>query len=168
MSGPALLLLALAAMQSHSAEELGCVTAVASEADRALIASSMAAGSPDAALVDRMRESAVACALRFGWDEIRAGRMTIAAVATVARDRYAAMLAERDVDTALIRRWLAAESETERTDLRFDQARGERIVVALVQAGIPQATLESHGRLVGQYVAALIALERLRLGLPIE
>jgi hypothetical protein len=94
--------------------------------------------------------------------------MTIAALATIARDRYAAMIAAAGVDSAVVQRWFASRSEGERIDPAFDDARGERVVAGLAEAGIPRARLDLHGALVGQYLATLIVLERLRLGLAIE
>jgi len=161
--------LALAVVQAPTADEIACVLATTTEADRTAIFSGVRQGQIANSTVDRIGAQAHVCAERFGWNDTRGIAMTAAAMATVARQGLTGLLAGRQIDTVIIDRWFERQGEDMRTTPDIDQRRGEIIVNGLTEAGIPVDRLVgADGESVGNYVATLIILERVRLGLPIN
>ena len=158
-----------AAQASVGVEDAQCVLDNLSAAERsALSAAAQADGEPPAAVGAKLESLAVSCAESRGWTRESAGNSVALALSMAIVDDVAAALERGGVDPGIIDAWFERQPQERRTDHVFSDEDGARIVRDLEQAGVPLAVLAPQGERIGAYVAALVMIERIAHGLPID
>ena len=157
----------LAGLGEASAEpvaQFGCVIDQLSAADRRGHARTSLDRAAEAALTDRVRASASACAARYGWAEARQRLAGAYSLAAIARDRLRAHLAANRIDVAVIDDW--AESYSDWSDA-MDNDDVAILYTRLANAGASPERIARFTEEIGQYLAARETIAAIRLGRPL-
>ncbi|MGQ0558988.1 MAG: hypothetical protein ACT4OE_05295 [Sphingosinicella sp.] len=114
---------------------------------------------PEGPGFDALQASVLSCGETLGWDLASSENYAALAVAFVVGDYAGTRLRSAGVDTALIGDWLDLAvipgDEFSADDL-------ERLLGYMIERGSAPATLEQHAFLIGNYLGALVAIERSR------
>lgn len=158
--------LVLAGQAGPPDEVFRCAREVTTPAERVAIADAMIADASPPVLDEvglRLRD----CAIRAGHGAETGRPLAAAAFGLLAAEEIRGRLATVGLDMALVDRWFAEQEESTRTIPPDDEA-GERIVRSLIARGVAVDPLLENATLLGNYLGAMIMVERARLGLPFE
>lgn len=149
-------------------DDASCVFDGLSAAERStLSAAAQVNRDPPQAVGERLESLTEACGQARGWSPDAAGNAVALALSMVIIDDAGESLARGGVDPEMIEAWFERQPDAQRTNMEISPQDGERIIEALMQAGVPLSTLNAQGERIGAYVAALIMIERIVRGLPI-
>lgn len=169
MIGPIALALLAAAPQSGPGVEASCIVDQFTAAERAEVAAlAQQNAEPPPALRSRLEAVGAGCAQSRGWTADNAGDIIGLALAVMIRDDAAPRLQQAGIAPASVDAWLARQDDQVRTSPEIGQSDAERLVFDLHAQGVPMPSLEANGQLLGAYVAALVIIERIERGLPLQ
>jgi hypothetical protein len=154
---------ALLAVQSQATPVTvgACAAARTTAADRQNVSTNVQAGrAPDQPTFDRLRASIRGCS-----SGTPHASSIPSAVAQVAQAEMRRDLTQRGVDTGIVDRWYAGQSDAIKTDSNVLQQQAEMVVRGLIDGGLPEAQLNPNAQLIGSYIGTLIVVERIRRGM---
>lgn len=157
----AALLLASPAL-AGSREDAACIVGRLSAADLAAIVEESLAGGSSEALA-RLTPPLIACSEGQEWTPRRRADATGYAIGIVDRTILGQRLGARGVDSAVLDRWFARQSDAFRTTAFMGMGEAEMTIAFETLAGreVPVETLEREGATIGGYLAALVIIERI-------
>ena len=165
----ALAIALLFAAPSAAAQDARCIDDQFEPSERSALAALAANNTdPPAPLQARMEEIVAGCAARLGWTPEQAGNVTGLALAGIIVRDAGDRLRGVGIDPAAVDLWLSRQDERIRTTPDILEADAERLVLDLAASGVPMASLEEHGHLIGTYVGARAMVARVEAGLPLD
>ena len=157
-----------ATVQSSGSADLDCVLNRITAADRLAVANETLRDArtrgPASAKIER---AAADCATQRRWDGNYAGSIAAIAFSAVVGEQAELELKNAGIETSLIDAWFDALPVGERNRVLDNPAVLEGLFARLQGAGTPADHLEANGEILGLYVGALAALDRLERGVPL-
>jgi len=164
----AALALGSAVVPQSGAADLECVLDRLTSADRLAVANeALQDSSASGPASKKLENAATTCATQRRWNGEYAGAVSGIAFAVLVGEQAELELANAGIETKVIDAWFGALSAPGRARVLDDSAGLERLAAKLEAAGTPADHLEANGELIGLYVGALVALERIERGLPL-
>lgn len=148
-------------------QQLSCILDAIPQRDVEKLGMAALTGTPhDPGSQAKLGTATGACATRFGWQPQEATAFGNLAYITFVMSRAKTMLATSKIDIAHVDAWFAEQPDEARVSSeKLDvEALGKR----LMDRGSDRAVVRANSALLARYVNVLIAVERIRLGLPLR
>lgn len=161
-------LFALTLAQSDS-PDLRCILDRVPAASRpAILDEAIAGGDGSGPGLRSIVDAAGACGQRRSWDSSQAAGLAALAFATLSGEEASDRMAGGGLDSRLVAQWFDAQDVAVRTDPNFSEATIDALFAHLRSGGVAQSVIEAQAETIGAFFAALVVVERVGAGLPIE
>ena len=159
---------ALLAVVQADAPDLQCVLDRVPAATRSALLDEAISDNPTRPAADALISAVDFCRQQRSWDDNTAASMAVLAHSFIAGEQSRGRLDRAGLDPQLITGWFDAQTVAARTDMDITDATMERLLAHLRTAGVAETILDAQAETIGAFFAALVVIERLHEGLPVD